>query len=514
LTNAVARTAISKYADVVSVKDFGAKGDGVRVTGAASITSGSAALNVTGAAFTSADAGKLIMVPGAGVAGGWLKTTIATRVSATQVTLSATAGTTLSAVSKTVYYGTDDTNVIQNAHTAAWLAGKALFFPDGDYAHSSALFFGNAGAVISNSGRAGLTFTGGGAGISIDAGALNTDNLYNVSFGSRHSPINLRGNPSATNLVFARGVHHSHIHVNAKDGTYGLNLNFAVCSDFSVSCTSNSGAFLSTPAAGLVAGIRNAGEYVTDCQFYLIIEGVSSTGVQLAGVHGCTFRGTSEGNDGGVYEGANCDRNVWKAFHCEANSSYDWTLDGSNQTILNNCAGASTAGLVLSGVTRARFNGGVFSNLSATGGSGVHFESVNVLNTAGFASAPATFTWRKVYDGSGVYIADRIGRPTLNTPTLSGTWVDYGSGYRAARYWQSEDGIVSLTGAVKSGASGSAICTLPAGMRPIGTVVFSYVDFTGPTTGWLQVASTGVVSHVSGTTAFVSLDNVKFLAEQ
>lgn len=69
----------------------------VTLAGAASITSGSAALTVVGAGFTSTDIGRSVTIIGAGVGATDLVTTISTYTNATQVTLAATAGTTLTA---------------------------------------------------------------------------------------------------------------------------------------------------------------------------------------------------------------------------------------------------------------------------------------------------------------------------------------------------------------------------------------------------------------------------------
>lgn len=122
-TGAVGRLLQDKTRETArSPQDYGAKGDMITVTGNASITSGAAALTVVGAAFTAADVGKAITVPGAGAAGGVLVTTIIGYTSATQVTLGANAGTTLAAVSSIVLYGTDDTAAFQ-----AWVTACATF---------------------------------------------------------------------------------------------------------------------------------------------------------------------------------------------------------------------------------------------------------------------------------------------------------------------------------------------------------------------------------------------------
>lgn len=93
---------------VLWAADSGVKCDYRAVTGATSITTGTPNLTLVGAGFTAADVGKSIEVPGAGAAGATLSTTILTFVGATQVTLAANASTTLAAVSKTVFWATND----------------------------------------------------------------------------------------------------------------------------------------------------------------------------------------------------------------------------------------------------------------------------------------------------------------------------------------------------------------------------------------------------------------------
>lgn len=102
--------------NVVSVKQFGAKGDCVRVSSiAVSIAASSNTLTVQGAKFSAGDVGKNIVIPGAGTAGVGLATTIAGYVGNEQVTLTDSASTILSSASMTIVYGTDDSDAIQAA---------------------------------------------------------------------------------------------------------------------------------------------------------------------------------------------------------------------------------------------------------------------------------------------------------------------------------------------------------------------------------------------------------------
>lgn len=104
----------------ISVKDYGAKVD-YRVVTDAAMTSGSATLTSATAAFTAADVGKWFKVTGAGAAGIPLYGTISGYTNATTVTLSVTAGTTVSG--KRAWFCTDDTTAIQAAIDACSAAG-------------------------------------------------------------------------------------------------------------------------------------------------------------------------------------------------------------------------------------------------------------------------------------------------------------------------------------------------------------------------------------------------------
>jgi hypothetical protein len=136
----------------VDVRDFGAKAN-YRSTATGAMTSGSATLtDSTGGKFQASDAGKIIFVNGAGAGAGVLQTTIATYVSITQVTLTATAGTTVSGA--TYGFGSDNGTPIQNAinyaatlgtsnagtgSSTTGLTGATVFIPAGVYLHSTTI---------------------------------------------------------------------------------------------------------------------------------------------------------------------------------------------------------------------------------------------------------------------------------------------------------------------------------------------------------------------------------------
>jgi len=104
----------------LNVRDYGAKGDR-RVVMDAAMTNGSATLTSATAAFTQADEGKHFAVIGAGTAGVPLYGTIQTYIDPTQVVLSVTAGTTVSA--KKAWLATNDSAAIQAAIDACSVGG-------------------------------------------------------------------------------------------------------------------------------------------------------------------------------------------------------------------------------------------------------------------------------------------------------------------------------------------------------------------------------------------------------
>jgi hypothetical protein len=107
---------LSTGALVYNVKDYGAKGDAVRLR-TVTATAGSATVTASGGAFTSADVGKLAVVyteDGAGTI-----RTIAGVGSATQITLNGTAGITVSGATGYLLYGTDDSAAFAAAFAAA-----------------------------------------------------------------------------------------------------------------------------------------------------------------------------------------------------------------------------------------------------------------------------------------------------------------------------------------------------------------------------------------------------------
>ena len=136
-------------AKVYNVKAYGAKGDGQR-NNVGGITSGTSLLNSATANFVVGDIGKTVEIPGAGVAGAVLVTTITGRNSATQVSVGAIASTTV--VNKVIWWGTDDTAAIQAAINACFAArATTVYLPQGIYIIAGALVTNDVNGLNPNS---------------------------------------------------------------------------------------------------------------------------------------------------------------------------------------------------------------------------------------------------------------------------------------------------------------------------------------------------------------------------
>lgn len=99
------------------------------------------------------------------------------------------------------------------------------------------------------------------------------------------------------------------------------------------------------------------------------------------------------------------------------------------------------------------------------------------------------------------------------TPTLAGTWADYGSGYAACQYMKDALGFVHIKGLVTGGAAPpTTIFTLPAGYRPLEHLIFATPSFDA--FGETRVLSNGGVYARTGNSTWVALDGIVFLAEQ
>lgn len=271
----------SRKYKTINVRDYGAVGNGTSFSCTASITSGSNALTVAGTTpFTSADAGKAILLRGAGTGNQDFATTIVSVFSSSLVQLGANAGTTLSSTPITIVYGHDDTTAISNALAAVPAVGGALYFPStpGWYLTSSA---------ISPTGKLGMSVFGDGwASTTIRSIAcFDASDGHGVCFGS--TVLYFDGSSSyvdVRNLTFDGGCG------CRKAGQQAFNLS---CSHLSVDRIRiiNSGEYaFSLGRNGAMTDVQASGIIINQCY----ADGLNLYQVSNASLVGCIVDGADD----------------------------------------------------------------------------------------------------------------------------------------------------------------------------------------------------------------------------
>lgn len=112
-TTKLATTAFVHNATYALVDKYGAKGDGVYL-GTVTTVAGDNTVTATGVNWTAPDVGKAIVIAGAAAAGATLSTTISAVNSPTSIEVTVAPSTSIAGTGK-CYYGTDDTDAIQDA---------------------------------------------------------------------------------------------------------------------------------------------------------------------------------------------------------------------------------------------------------------------------------------------------------------------------------------------------------------------------------------------------------------
>lgn len=98
--------------------------------------------------------------------------------------------------------------------------------------------------------------------------------------------------------------------------------------------------------------------------------------------------------------------------------------------------------------------------------------------------------------------------------TLQNGWVHYGSPFATQAYTKGSDNMVHLKGLIRSGTAsqGTVLATLPAGYRPKGYLLFQ--NQNGGGLGRVDLYPNGNLVIVLGSNGWLSLDGIKFIAEQ
>ena len=106
--------------------------------------------------------------------------------------------------------------------------------------------------------------------------------------------------------------------------------------------------------------------------------------------------------------------------------------------------------------------------------------------------------------------------PTNETPvavTFTNSWVNFGAPFGTAKYSRESNGIIRLSGVVRSGTAGQSIFTLPEGFRPLDTKIFTIIN--GGVLDRLDITNTGTVTQIlTGGNSYVTLDGITFRTDQ
>lgn len=231
---------------------------------------------------------------------------------------------------------------ITAAKVYAQSIGARLVFPAGTYKTSTALsLFWAGGAIFADGLVTILSSVATGPILSLDAGVGTNGYRFKMQ-----GLFVLDGSAGAPTIgLYTRNVHHSEFEVDVKNVvTAGVQIDGAVLDKYKIRVSVNGTAMTTTPVNGVIVNGSAIITDTTDCDFYLVIEGVTGTGVVLNRAALCRLTGTSEGNGGlGLLVAAASLGNSFYEFFFEANSvGGDIDCYGKGN-IFNNCAATSRA---------------------------------------------------------------------------------------------------------------------------------------------------------------------------
>lgn len=157
-------------------------------------------------------------------------------------------------------------------------------------------------------------------------------------------------------------------------------------------------------------------------------------------------------------------------------------------------------------------------------------DSITIASVVGMTQLNGNTYSVEPIDANNVYILSAgayVNSTAFGTYTSGGTatwlafqnsWANFGSTFEGASFSKSADGYVTLSGVIANGAGNtSVVFTLPVGFRPAKDRSFVVSNSNaGEASANIYVDSTGRVYFMFGSAttplAFVSLDNVRFLA--
>lgn len=115
-------------------------------------------------------------------------------------------------------------------------------------------------------------------------------------------------------------------------------------------------------------------------------------------------------------------------------------------------------------------------------------------------------TYSMIANGVRCYVSDRQSKSSVTVFTNS--WVNWGAPYSDAKFWFDYDGMVNISGAIKSGTITLPAFTLPVGYRPPTTMDFA-VESNGAH-GIARIDSGGVVTPYVGSNGIFNFTGIRY----
>lgn len=198
-------------------------------------------------------------------------------------------------------------------------------------------------------------------------------------------------------------------------------------------------------------------------------------------------------------------------FRCLSGGSWDWYTGGSVAadavvSPLTQVMNLSAAGNLNLGGASPQVTSGS-GNFVEIYNSGTGAINLSTASTSYDIVAKVGTTERLRVHNAGITVAgtgSSIPIESWITPTLTNSWVDYGSGWEGAAYCKDAFGVVHVRGLIKSGTAASVAFTLPSGYRPAGLRYFPSV--ANSAYGDVYVNSSGHVVPSTGSNLYVSIN--------
>lgn len=170
-----------------------------------------------------------------------------------------------------------------------------------------------------------------------------------------------------------------------------------------------------------------------------------------------------------------------------ANMTIKWEQSTDNGITWTTISGATSSQLTINSV------------VSTSDGYLYHVIYTNSYGQV--TSSPARLT---VNDTRGVW----------NALTLQNSWGYYGTPYNTAGYMKTSAGVVLLKGMISGGTAtnGTILATLPVGYRPMIPLLFG-TSTSSNVSGRIDVYPNGNIVIIAGSSSWISLDNIRFIAD-